>query len=324
MSTPNQADPIWGEIPKYYGDGQGDFIEVDSYRCGGRYRVAGSVLSELSSLPIGTKARLTTLILESNRLGEPLTITSQTLAQAADARALAVAERMDRMLLYFMQRGFRPGTSIMWLTTHSETEETRRSKFEAAAWIEAESMSEVPAFRDLLEGAGFLRHTGSAVHITAPGFARMDVLRRGGAPTRNAFVAMWFGEEMAAVYDDAIYPAIAETGFTPVRIDRKEHVNKIDDEIVAEIKRARFVFADFTSGVVETTDGPVPVPRGGVYYEAGLAQGREIPVIWSVREDQIEKVHFDTRQFNHITWKSADELKVKLTNRIRAIFAEAR
>ena len=31
-----------------------------------------------------------------------------------------------------------------------------------------------------------------------------------------------------------------------MRIDRKEHINKVDDEIVAETKRARFVFADFT------------------------------------------------------------------------------
>ncbi len=119
-------------------------------------------------------------------------------------------------------------------------------------------------------------------------------------------------------------PAVTETGFIAVRIDRKEHINKIDDEIVAEIKRAKFVVADFTTGSESTEHGPILIPRGGVYYEAGLAQGRDIPVIWCVRQDQIDYVHFDTRQFNHIIWSDPLDLKVKLTNRIRAIFAEAR
>jgi hypothetical protein len=323
MAEAAEADPIWGETPRHIdGVGAGD-LEVDSDRCGGRFRISGSALVELPSLTREQKAKLTTLIVESNRLGEPLLVTTYTFGQLAAIRSRSVAERMDRLLAYFVHRDFRPGHSIEWLTMHSETAETLRSKHQAAAWIEAQELRELPAFRDLLEGAGYLRHTGSHVFITAPGFARMDELRRGGAPTNNAFIAMWFGDEMSAIYDDGILPAVTDTGFTPVRIDRKEHINKIDDEIVAEIKRARFVIADFTSGVVETDDGSVLIPRGGVYYEAGLAQGRDIPVIWAVRADQIDRVHFDTRQFNHIAWTDAADLRFKLTNRIRAIFADA-
>ena len=37
-----------------------------------------------------------------------------------------------------------------------------------------------------------------------------------------------------------------------------------------------------------------------------------------VRNDQIDHVHFDTRQYNHIVYKNAEDLKVQLTNRIRA------
>jgi len=59
-------------------------------------------------------------------------------------------------------------------------------------------------------------------------------------------------------------------------------------------------------------------PRGGVYFEAGFAMGLGIPVIWTVRKDQIEQVHFDTRQYNHIVYDSPEDLKQKLCNRIRA------
>ena len=41
--------------------------------------------------------------------------------------------------------------------------------------------------------------------------------------------------------------------------------NKIDDEIVAEIRRSKFIIADFSHG----SDGA----RGGVYFEAGFAHG---------------------------------------------------
>lgn len=65
-----------------------------------------------------------------------------------------------------------------------------------------------------------------------------------------------------------------------------------------------------------------PQPRGGVYYEAGFAQGLGIAVIWMVRQDHIDNVHFDTRQFNHITWPDAADLREKLKNRIGAVLGD--
>jgi hypothetical protein len=58
--------------------------------------------------------------------------------------------------------------------------------------------------------------------------------------------------------------------------------------------------------------------REGVYYEAGFAQGLDIPVIWTVREDWLGKIHFDTRQYNHIHYRTPDELLRALKNRIMA------
>ncbi len=71
--------------------------------------------------------------------------------------------------------------------------------------------------------------------------------------------------------------------------------------------------------VLDKKGDPTPLPRGGVYYEAGFAQGLGIPVIWTVKADHIDHVHFDTRQFNHITWTDAADLREKLKNRIGAV-----
>ncbi len=130
----------------------------------------------------------------------------------------------------------------------------------------------------------------------------------------QCFVAMWFDSSMDSLYKDGIEPAIRAAGYSPFRIDREDFVGKIDDRIVAEIRRSRFIVADFTHG----ENGA----RGGVYYEAGFAEGHGLNVIFTCRNDMIEKVHFDTRQFNHIVWDSPEDLRVRLENRIRRVIGE--
>ena len=125
---------------------------------------------------------------------------------------------------------------------------------------------------------------------------------------------MWFDDSTDKAWEEGIKRGIEDAEYDAVRIDQKEHNNKIDDEIIAEIKRSRFVVADFTQG----EDGA----RGGVYYEAGFARGLGIEVIFTCREDALRHVHFDTRQFNHIVWKTPEELRHRLAKRISAHFKD--
>ena len=60
----------------------------------------------------------------------------------------------------------------------------------------------------------------------------------------RAYVAMWFNPSMAEIFDKCIEPGVNSAGYKALRIDRKEHNNKIDDEIIAEIRRSRFLIAD--------------------------------------------------------------------------------
>ncbi|NIA16579.1 MAG: hypothetical protein GWP08_21185 [Nitrospiraceae bacterium] len=142
--------------------------------------------------------------------------------------------------------------------------------------------------------------------ISPRGWQRLHELSKTPTDSRQAFVAMWFTTETDQVYKEGIEPAVREAEYEPKRIDLVEHNNKICDEIIAEIRRSRFLIADFTG------------QRGGVYFEAGFAMGLGIPVIWIVPKDQIDKVHFDTRQYNHIVYESPDDLASKLYNRIAA------
>ncbi len=147
--------------------------------------------------------------------------------------------------------------------------------------------------------------------LAVRGWLALEELEYPVTVSSQAFVAMWFDDAMTTAWRDGIQPTIEDAGYEARRIDQKEHVNKIDDEIIAEIRRSRFIVADFTHG----DDGP----RGGVYYEAGFAHELGIPVIFTCRKDALEQVHFDTHQYNHIVWDTPEELRRRLATRIAAV-----
>ena len=149
------------------------------------------------------------------------------------------------------------------------------------------------------------------VTVTIDGYSRIGDLDT-KIDSAQAFVAMWFSDETQKMYEEGIIPAIKDAGYKPMRIDRKPDLDKIDDEIIKEIRRSLFLVADMTHGKCGA--------RGGVYYEAGFAYGLGKSVIFTCREDMIEKVHFDTRQYAHILWKEEElgELRKQLCSRILA------
>lgn len=150
-------------------------------------------------------------------------------------------------------------------------------------------------------------------HLTVKGLQRAEELMKVAPTSRQSFVAMWFDNTMLDTFEHFIAPAIEDAGFEALIIPMKEHNDDITDHIIAEIRRSKFVIADFTGH------------RGGVYFEAGFAFGLGLPVIWSCREDWFNppedpsrKIHFDIDHYNFIVWRDGTDLKEKLRNRIRA------
>lgn len=146
--------------------------------------------------------------------------------------------------------------------------------------------------------------------VTAAGWEHLEKDETNLTAKTQGFVAMSFDKALLPVYENAIAPAIESTGYRPYRVDSKPHIERIDAKIIAEIKNSRFIVADVTQ------------QKAGVYYEAGFAHGLRIPVIWCVRRDDLDNVHFDTRQYNHILWETEEELKVKLRDVILATIGE--
>lgn len=310
--------PIW-ETPAQLLAKGGDGVKVLSRRVDGEYRISGSAMETVRHTTASEKARLTTWVVDQHRSGEraPL-ITTETIERTAANRPLKWAERRQRFLLLASSRAFQPSDTfrIGGVNDAKYVQDTGA----IAAWTECPALSHLSGIIRLLEEEGLLGGAAAGtIFLTAKGFEQMDALENTPVSSTQAFVAMWFDPSMDVPFDSGFAPAIADAGYRAFRIDRKEHGNKIDDEIIAEIRRSRFVVADFTCGIQLMDDKKVAIARGGVYYEAGFAQGLRIPVIWSCRSDCIDHVHFDTRQFNHIVWDNPSDLRTRLLNQIRAV-----
>ncbi len=164
---------------------------------------------------------------------------------------------------------------------------------------------------DQLKSDGFIKGDVGMIEtdiaLTGKGFSRISDLQRGAVGVKNqAFVAMWFNDSLTRAWEDGIKPGISEAGYEPFRVDIKQHNNKICDVIVAEIRKSKFLVADFTGH------------RGGVYFEAGFMLGLGRQVIFTCKKEALKKVHFDTRQYNHIDWNTPEDLRKRLNDRIQA------
>lgn len=125
---------------------------------------------------------------------------------------------------------------------------------------------------------------------------------------------MWFDLSLNDALHKGIEPAIIDAGYTPMRIDQEEYLTKIDDQIIVEIRRSKFLVADLTEGCKGA--------RGSVYYEAGFAHGFNLPVIFTCHENSLDNVHFDVRQYPFIVWKEPEDIKACLSNRISAVIGD--
>lgn len=227
----------------------------------------------------------------------PVSITSETLeellAEAPIGRTLP--EYVDELLLYLAGRLDRPWNPV----THDKNKDYVR--------LFMKNAEDMNAFIVAAGDMGYLEtRKAGELRFTLKGWDRIEQLRRARSDSRQAFVAMWFDPSMDEAWEKGFVPAIAETRyFVPMRMKSLEHNDRIDDRIMAEIRRSGLLVADLTGN------------RGGVYFEAGFALGLGIPVIWTCRKDHLADVHFDTNHYNYVVWESADELKRRLAARIR-------
>ena len=340
--------PIWGTECQEKIQDANSITVVASPRAGGDYVIERSVFPELRQMYAANpgnefadmlRTRLTAILVRQRQLGNDLPrITERSIDTARSSRPARMEERLTNLLQFLIDRTPKAGMPLGIGPNPSQLPNIGDPAEKAANWQNAQyglACSECAdldelnylanslAERGLIEKGSeigdFLGDSfGFLCRVTANGYIAIEE-RQTEVRSDQCFVAMWFNEATVALYDRAIVAAVKAAGYEPLRIDRSpDFLGKIDDQIIAEIRRSRFVIADFTHG----DDGS----RGSVYYEVGFAQGLDLPVIFTCRADQIRKLAFDTNHFLHLDWRAdaPEALIERLKNRILANIGEGR
>ncbi len=318
--TNNNSDIclIWGDLysATIFQRSRDTFL-INSDRAGGEYVIDQSAWLNLGNLEDVDKVRLTTMLVDQRLHGNVAPkVTVELIESAKNKPSLPVHERAERLLRYFARKSGNIGDDLDIGGDSDPLCQGSMAWSESTGWEEVLFLAQYLQERGWINGdIGDLLGAVGGIQVSVEGYSHISDLAS-ERDSAQCFVAMWFEEEVNDLYHQGIKPAIEAAGYKAIRIDEKPHANKIDDEIIAEIRRSRFLVADFTHG----DDGA----RGGVYYEAGLAHGLNLPVIFSCRENMVDNLHFDTRQYNHILWKNEnlDEFRKNLTNRIEALIGE--
>ncbi len=318
---PGYAAKVYKEV-----DGRNGYFVEHSSRAGGSYSLAREAKDLLDGLDAHAKEKITTRLVDQRSLGNAIPrVTGTLIEEAKSARELTADERAKRLLGFLAQQTTNLGSEV-WVAIMEPWYDDTSLATESDVACHAMAISESALFQELeylleyLGSAGWieLRKSGAGTVgciVTVDGY-RQIAEQEVNPSSDRVFVAMWFDDSMVDARENGIKPAILNTGYTPRLINEKPDVDKIDDEIIGEIRRSRFLVADFTHGDKGA--------RGGVYYEAGFALGLGLTVIRSCRKDVIDRneLHFDVRQHHHIVWETPDELRIGLEARILALVGE--
>lgn len=270
-------------------------------RCGD-YDITLDALVIIGEVANDDRPKLSGWISDQNLNAVVPRVTPEVVRDVAARPHLKFSERAKRLLIYFADNTSKYGEQFrIWLPA-----------IEARLQLFDHEQIEYLALH--LARQGWLHEISGGRHdvfmLTGEGAIKAEEWQQTERKSVQGFVAMWFDPSMDAVWLDGLEPAIREAGYRALRIDLKEHNNKICDELIVEIRRSRFVVADFTNH------------RGGVYYEAGYATGFGLPVLFTCNKDHGTQLHFDVRQYNCIIWETPDDLRTKLRTRISATIGD--
>ncbi len=149
--------------------------------------------------------------------------------------------------------------------------------------------------------------------LSFKGWDRYYELQRSNKDSHLAFMAMQYNNDtLQKIYSDVIIKSVRDTGFEIRKLDDVKRAGLIDDKLRVEIRRSKFIIADLTD------------ENRGAYWEAGFAEGLDMPVIYICEKEKFDKdkPHFDTNHHLTVIWEDTPEGLIKFSDELKATIRE--
>src|ERR1700733_12098110 len=206
-------------------------LKLHCARCGD-FDITYKAFSQLNDLASDSphRPRIAEWIWEQNEAGITPQISTENIASLLTRNPLQFFEPAKRLLVFVADRTRTLGTSVPF------------AEFPPIyAMLQTFSFGEVKVIANFLHDQGWIRyHPLLGAEVLGAGFIQADEWKRKSTQSAQGFVAMWFDKTTVDVWGNGLRKGISEAGYQPLRIDKTEHLNKICDEIIAQIRRSRF------------------------------------------------------------------------------------
>ena len=202
MSVNHTTCPIWKTSATFVDSATIDdtLLNIDSPRAGGKYciDVIGRAEKMFADLDNHAKARLTTWLIEQRRLGhECPEIRSYQVESIIQRPHLPVHARADELLKYIRDKSPHIGFKF---ELRPKKANSQTQTMEMLAYTESVEETEVSFLHEYLLESARIKYVkgleGYTVTITLEGYARLAELENVRKATYQAFVAMWFHEDL--------------------------------------------------------------------------------------------------------------------------------
>jgi len=150
--------------------------------------------------------------------------------------------------------------------------------------------------------------------LTFEGWQKYEELKKGHSDSKQVFMAMKFckdeNDPTEILYKKFLKEAVDLTGLKLRRLDEMAKAGIIDNNMRVEIRKSCLLLSELTHD------------NSGAYFEAGFAEGMNIPVIYLCEKEKFDehKTHFDTNHCTTIIWEKGKETeameKLKATIRL--------
>ena len=244
-------------------EGAGDFARFDCPRCGA-FVLTGSAEAALERLLTEMPLRRSLMShtfrsmqrSDQKHLG-PIT-TEELPGYWKDERLPPPLEQADALILWIGDHQPKPSIPAKAEISALGAMLGLASRTDANDWVGLDWLLSQLAPKHLFQADMNMPGTEFSLMLEMPGWERYEALKKARIESRNAFMAMKFGDsELDEMVDKCFRRAVRRTGFELRR---------------AAVLSARFVISDLTHGSY------------GTYWEAGFGEGRGIPVIYTSLE----------------------------------------
>lgn len=164
------------------------------------------------------------------------------------------------------------------------------------------NLQELVYIIDKLSNEELLIREGMSFKLTEKGWVEAAA-SAGGKKLKPCFVLISDEENARTEWLDKLLPKIEQCGYLPRLLTHTNtpHGEKYSMDLIADCK---LIIADLTGQSPE------------VYFTAGYALGKNIPVIWTVNSSDADNLCVQIQEIRPLVWNSADDLAVILQQRL--------